>query len=285
MIYSETVSQWLVEYLSIHSWQDGIEILFFSTVIYAVSMWLKQDQSKRLLPAFYGYLATFCSTYFLDLQILQTTLLYSAPIVATLSIIYHQKQLQKSFILARKQPIEPQKLAAQNWIETLIRSCLVISHQKKEITCIIENRDDLETIINKPLLLDLHIQKEVLDLLLLSELFKPSKPIWIKRTGNIVSVNCSWDESITHNSLVSAMLKQPDWQTYGTVITEKTDALLFHINSDPSKSGICYQGEVIKKMSSEHMLQFIKQVMHKQNSGPISYSKGTKNEIEHTSSL
>lgn len=285
MIYYETVSQWLLEYCSIHSWQDIIEILFFSTAIYAVSVWLKQDHSKKLLPAFYGYLGAFCSTYFLDLQVLQTTLLYSAPIVATLSIIYHQKQLQKSFILARKQPIEPQKLAAHNWIETLIRSCLVISHQKKEITCIIENRDDLETIINKPLLLDLHVQKGVLDLLLLSDLFKPSQPIWVKRNGNIVSVNCSWDESIEHNSIVSAMFKQPDWQTYGTVVTEKTDALLFHINSDPAKSGICYKGEVIKKMSSEHMLQFIKQVMHKQSSEPISYSKGTQNETERSSSL
>jgi len=282
MIYFETVSEWLLEYCSIHSWQDAIEILFFSTIIYFISLWLKQDQSKQLLPLFYGYLTIFCSTYFLDLQILQSALLYSSPMLATLAIIYHQKELQKNFILARKQVVEPQKIAHHKWIETLIRSCLIISHQKTEITCIIEGQNDLESILNKPFLLDLHIQKNLLDLFLLSDLFESKKIVWIKKTGNIISINCAWNESI-NTSLISTLFQEPDWQVYGTIVSTKTDALIFHINSDSAKNGICYQGKIIKKMSAEQMLQFIKQAILKQKSEPIDFSKGILNEHENSS--
>ena len=285
MDYSETISHFSQEYLSIHSWQDGIEIIFFATMIYAISTWLKQDQSHKLLPAFYGYVTLFCSSYFFELQTLQTTLLFAAPVIATLSIIYHQKQLQKNFILARKQPLEPKKIAAPNWIETCIRSCLVIAHQKKEITCIIESRDSIRTMIEHPFLLDIHVQKNLLNLLLLSDSFQPSKPILLKRTGKIVSVNCSWSDNLMNDSLFSAISNQPEWQKYGSIITEKSDALLFHINAEPSKSGICYQGEVIQKMTSEQVLQFIKQVMYKQNKESVTFKKGMKNENERHTSL
>jgi hypothetical protein len=284
MIYLETVSEWLLEYCSIHSWQDAIEILFFSTIIYTISLWLKQDSSKQLFPRFYFYLTAFCTTYFLDLQILHTALLYASPIVGTLTIMYHQKELQKNFILARKQIIEPQKIARQDWIEILIRSCLVISHQKQEITCIIEGQNDLETILDRPFLLDLHIQKNLLDLLLLSDLFESKKIVWIKKTGNIVSVNATWSESI-NTSLISTLFQEPDWQIYGTIVSAKTDALIFHINSDPTKNGICYQGEIIKKISAEDILQFIKQVIQKQKSNSINFSKGILHEHEPASRI
>lgn len=285
MDYYETFPHFLQEYLSIHSWQDGIEILFFAMIIYGISTWLKQDYSNKLLPSFYGYLTLFCSSYFFELQILQTTLLFSAPIIATLSIIYHQKQLQKNFILARKQPMEPKKVAAPNWIQACIRSCLVIAHQKKEITCIIEGRDNIRSMIESPFLLDIHLQKDLLNLLLLSDSFQPSKPILLKRTGKIVSVNCSWSDNLMNDSLFSTSSTQPAWQKYGALITEKSDALLFHINSEPSKNGICYQGEVIQKMTSEQLLQFIKRVMHKENKKSVSYKKGVQNENERHPSL
>ena len=69
MIFSETVSYWLMEYCSIHSWQDALEILFFASAIYAASSWLKQDKNNRLLIGFYSYIALFCATYFLIFQL------------------------------------------------------------------------------------------------------------------------------------------------------------------------------------------------------------------------
>ena len=278
MNHYETISYFLQEYLSIYSWQDFIEILFFSLIVYTISMWLKQDHSDKLLPAFYGYLCLFCSSYFFSLSTIHNALFVAAPVVATLLIMYHQKQLQKNFILARKQPLEPKKIAGPHWIEECIRSCLVVAHQKKEITCIIENRDSLEHMIDYQILLDVHIQKNVLNLLLLSDLFQSKKPIWLKRSGKVFSVNCSWSDNLTSDSLLSLSSRQPDWQNYGSIVTSKTDAILFHINAEPEKSGVCYKGEIIQKMSSDHVLKFIKQVIQKQNKQTMSHKEGNNHE-------
>ena len=209
MIFSETVSYWLMEYCSIHSWQDALEILFFASAIYAASSWLKQDKNNRLLIGFYSYIALFCATYFFDLPTLQNSLLFAAPIIGTLSIIYHQKQLQKNFILARRAPIHQGKVAAPNWIESCIRSCLMIAHEKHEITCIIEQNDILDSMIDRSLLINVHMQKDILNLLLMSDAFHPEQPILLKKNGNITSVNCSWGESLTE-TLFSTNDKQPN---------------------------------------------------------------------------
>jgi hypothetical protein len=273
-----TVSYFLQEYLSIYSWQDGVEILFFSALIYTISIWLKQDHSNKLLAAFYSYLGLFCSSYYFSLSTAHSALLYSAPVVGTLLILYHQKQLQKNFILARKQPLEPQKIMNVHWIEDCIRSCLIVAHQKKAVTCIIESADSLEQMIDYHLLLDVQIQKNVLNLILLSDLFQPEKPMWLKRTGTIFSVNCWWNENLVNDSLFSTHSRQPDWQHYGSIITGKTDAILFHLSAEPEQSGICYKGEIIQKMSSDQVLKFIKQVIQKSNKKTVSSQKGNDHE-------
>ena len=118
----------------------------------------------------------------------------------------------------------------------------------------------------------------------MSDAFHPEQPILLKKNGNITSVNCSWGESLTE-TLFSTNDKQPKWQTYGALITQKTDAILFHINSDPTKGGICYQGEVVTHMTAEQILHFVKQAMHKQIDTKTSYTLGEKNENQQHSSL
>lgn len=284
MSYYETAAEFLADYLSIYSWQDGAEILFFAAIIYSISTWLKEDHNHKLLPAFYGYIGLFYSAYFFELPTAQNVLLYAAPIVATLAIIYHQKQLQKNFILARKQPIEPKKVAAPNWIETCIRSSLIVAHQKKSVTGIIERRDNIEHMIDHPFYLNIHMQKDILNLLLLNDSYQPKKPMLIQKNGNIISVNCSWSDDLTNDALFSTG-SEPEWQRYGSLITAKTDAIVFHVDSEPSKSGLCYQGETITKMTSDQILQFIKQAMHKENKKTMSHEKGNENENSQHPSL
>ena len=265
MISLESIVHFANNYLQIYAAIDCVEILFFITVIFKISTWLNTDHTKPLLLYFYSYFATLFSAYFFQLTTVYQLMLVTAPIYFVLLLVHHQKNLQKNFIISKSKPLNPTKSVHKEWVEILIRGCLVASHRKKNITCIIEQFDSLDTLIDIPFRLDIAIQKQIIDMLLESVAYDTNKLITVNRNGMIVSINASWSDLVINELIFTPIHEQQLPKEYAQIVTTKTDAILIHINSQHQHHFVAHQGKIIENVTIDQTLKLIKNLLYKKD--------------------
>ena len=265
MISSESILYFASTYLKIYSVIDCIEILFFTLIVFKVSSWLNKDHTKALLLYFYSYVAILFGSYFFQLTTIYQVMLASAPIFFVLLIVHHQKNLQKNFILSNHKPITPATMNNKQWIEILIRSCLVASHHKKNVTCIIERQNKLNTLIDQPFSLNIMIQKHIIDMLLESVSYNDQKLIWVQQDGTLISVNATWSDLVVNELIFDQVSAHQLPKEYAKVITGKTDAILVHINTQHDHNFVSHQGKIVENLSIDQSLKLIKKLLYKNN--------------------
>lgn len=284
MISLQSIVHFATNYLQIYSSIDCVEILFFIVVTFKISTWLNKDHTKPLLLYFYSYFAILFSAYFFQLTTVYQLMLVTAPIYFVLLMVHHQKNLQKNFIISKHKPLTPAKSVHKEWLETLIRACLVASHHKKNITCVIEQADSLETLINKPFLLDIPIQKQIIDILLESVSYDNAKLITVDQHGTILSINASWSDLVINELIFTQIHERQLPKEYAKVITAKTDAILVHVNSEHQHHFIAHQGKIIENVTIDQALKLIKSLLYKKDNGNL-LSKGINHDPSKVATL
>jgi len=280
------LSYYLGEYFIIYNFKDYLEILFFAIAFFKIAEWLKQDLTKPLLAYFYGYIGMAASAYYFDLTTVYYTLLHSAPAAAVLFIIYHQRTLQKQFMLSQRTSITPAMAAHhKDWLETFVRTCMIMAHKQINITCVIERKDEIADFIHKTFTLDIPINQDVLTLLLESPSFEEQKLIWLNKDGNLISVNATWGNVLIQETLLHHELFA--WQAYALQLSQFSDAIIFHHNSSTHESTLIIQGKKIEHLSIDHAMKMMKKIMQKAEYEET--MKGTSDESgkrnsEHTTS-
>ncbi len=89
------------------NWRDCLEIIFFASLFYYLTLWLKKDKTKNLLPYFYGYcLITFCA-YMLELTTVTSLLFLFTPAAVMLFILMHQDTLQRNIVALKHITVKP----------------------------------------------------------------------------------------------------------------------------------------------------------------------------------
>lgn len=282
--FQSSIIHFANNYLQIYCINDCLEILFFIFIISKISSWLNKDHTKPLLLYFYSYFATLFCSFFFQLTTVYQVMLVTAPIYFILLIIYHQKILQKNFIISKNKPLTPTKAIHKEWLETLIRACLVASHHKKNITCVIEQLDSLDTLIDKPFELDIPIQKKIIDMLLESVSYDDNKLIAVNRNGIILTVNASWSDLVINELIFNKIQEQQLQKEYAKIITAKTDAILIHINSEHQHHFVAHQGTVIEHLTIDQALKLIKNLLHKKDN-EYSLSQGINHDPSKSSSF
>jgi hypothetical protein len=170
--------------------KDLVEIAAISVLIYLFSRWLYQDSSKKLLLSFYGYCLALLLSFSFQLPTLGFALLVAAPAAILLFITIHQKTLQKNFITFKK--VIPAETAATNWDEILIRECLVIANNNKEVTCIIEQRDAIAPFLESSIAVQASLDHAGLALITASPLYQENTMLIISADGHLTAVNATW---------------------------------------------------------------------------------------------
>lgn len=271
-------------YLQIYSTIDCLEIIFFIFAAFKISSWLNKDHTKPLLLYFYSYFTTLFCAYFFQLTTVYQVLLVTAPIYFVLLIVHHQKNLQKNFIISKNKPLTPAQSIHKEWLETLVRACLVASHHKKNVTCIIEQHDNLETLIDKPFTLDITIQKQIIDMLLESVSFDKNKLITVNRNGTIVSINAQWSDLVINELIFNKIPEHLLQKEYAKIITAKTDAILMHIDSEHQHHFVANQGKIIENLTIDQTLKLVKNILHSKDNEK-SLSRGINHDPSKSSSF
>lgn len=170
--------------------RDVCEIFFYSSCIFMLCRWLLADKSKPLMIYFLGYCLLCISTWVLAFPTLSSFLLNNAPIAILLFIVLHEKTLQRNFITL-SDTSSSQRMSS-DWLNTIMQVCLTSINSSKAITIIIEQRDSLEPFLHNPMAINAQISKNLLDILLLHDLYNSEKMVWIDINNRIKGINSSW---------------------------------------------------------------------------------------------
>jgi hypothetical protein len=251
-------------------WADVIEILFFSSLIYATSLWLKKDRQKPLLLYFYGYCTLVLVSYYAQLSTMSTFLFWAAPATSMLFILMHQDILQKR-VIALKKHIPAQRAEQEDWLENLFRSCLLALNKKNTtLSCVIEHTDSLHQFLTTPLLLEVPLQENLLDLLFASNAYDTNKILWISAPAHIRGINASWKMILEKEWLSTDVENLPVALQHALFFTSKTDAVGFSLDPETRTINLVIQGKLYEKISTQHALMIVKKYLR----SPESRTKG-----------
>ncbi len=247
---------WFHYITGIVSVKDAVEILFFSTIIYYILLWLKKDTERNLMLGFYVYCAVFFGAYFADLPVIRFTLFLSSPVIALLFIIFHQETLQKQYVKIAKNTVPHHD--TNPWVDELIKSCLMALNRHKEIMLVIERADLLKTLIHAPYFIYAELKRDVFDILLEKQIPGNDHMIWINQQGKLVAINASWRTHIDETWVSSEVAHLHPWKQHALFITAKTDALIFKVNPLTRNFDLVIQGKIMQGITAEQLSVLMK---------------------------
>lgn len=239
----------------IYGWQDVAELLFFSSIIYYFSLWLKKDKQKNLLLYFYSYCGIALGMHHMQLPTATFFILLSAPAALMLFILVHQESLQKNFVMLRS--IKPAHIVQDNWIEILIRNCLIAANNNKKVYCAIEHSDSLSTLIHNQLAINADVHMNLLSMILESDSYDQEKFLWLNTRGKLLAINASWDSVIDSSWIDTSQQTSNQWHHEALFFTQKTDAIIVAISPTNRLFTIITQGKIFNDITGPHALKTI----------------------------
>lgn len=264
------VPDFLLKHYIFFTVNDIVEIIFFSTLFYYCTCWLKRDTNNKLLAPFYGYFATLMSAHLFQLPTISYFLFLFSPAAVMLFIIYHQENLQRNFIAQRTiTPIK--KNADSHWIELLFGSFIESLNVNKKLICIIEQDAALAPLLTAPFTLDVPIQRELISALLQTPLYNSSKMIWVTAKGNIISTNATW-------KIILPNATSHDWHHTALHASSKTDAIILMAMHGTKEFNIIYQGQIIEELNSTQAIGVIKRIFSKVDGS--AFAKATADTVD-----
>lgn len=215
----------LLLYLRDLCWRDVLEIGFFTTIIYALQVWLRHDRQKSLLGYWYLYYALWITAYFANLSTISHALLILLPATITMFVLVHQRTLQRNFIALRN--IAPTYAATEDWLEVIMQTALTAMNSNKPFWCVIEQRDSLTPYVATPLSIHAPLKKDLLTMLVDSSTFDAEKFVWITSQGELKGINSSWQN---HANTTLSNEAKTTWLQDALFFTSMTDALILYAN-------------------------------------------------------
>jgi DisA bacterial checkpoint controller nucleotide-binding len=170
--------------------RDFIEIIIYSSCIFAFCKWLQADKTKNILIYFFAYCTLALSAWLGQLPTLTPFLFTYAPIALLLFIVLHEKTLQRNLVALRT--ITPAHAVPEDWLDTIISSCLALINTNKTVTMVIEQKDSLDHFLTAPFIINADISKHVLDIFLFNKSYAEDKMVWIDTNGKIRGINVAW---------------------------------------------------------------------------------------------
>lgn len=243
---------------SLLSWHDGVEIVIISYLFYRLSVWLKSDQHKSLVPLLYGYTLFLFASYLLPLQTLNSFLLAFSPALLMVFILLHQKTLQKNFVAFKT--IAPAKIVTDDWLEVMIRASLVSLSKKKKLMFVIERNHSLHEFTTTSCTINAELHKPLLDMVLESALFDQSKFLLINSNGTLLSANSSWHSVDTDYAVPNLMHTDLGHQA-ALMVTAKTDALVICANPESKSCTLIIGGTVVDQLNAAQLFTLIKKYL------------------------
>lgn len=250
------ITSLIKHYIQYMTYTDYIEIFALSIAIYYISIWLSQDTRHNLLGYFYAYSALLAATYSAQLYTISFCLTFFAPVICICFIIIHETTLQKNYITLRN-TITPKK-ASRSWIEQLVRICLQSMNNNQPISCLIEQNDQLATVLKDVMRVQTDIDTGVLEVLTASPSFAADHMVWINKWGTVLGINAQWKHQADPAFIDESVKKIDTFKQDALLYTAKTDAIFFRANPHNHTFDVVAHGTLFESISTHAMVTCLK---------------------------
>ncbi len=251
-------------------WQDSIEILFFSVVIYSFIKWLNRDHDKKLLASFYVYSLLIGISYYAQLTTISLALLVGAPLLLLFYLIMHQEKLQKNYIAYKT--IKTAKKSSDHWVDELLRVCLLALNKNKEIICVIERTDALEQFLKTSCIFNADLKTGLLDLLLQGTVDTNAPTmIWVSDQGQLRAFDVMPTISVDRDWLTPDFALLPQWQQEALFLSTKTDAIIIAISSFKRVFSLIINDTKVEELTAAQACALLKRYVYIQKESGDSY--------------
>lgn len=241
---------------------DIIEIIFFSTLIYYASVWLRKDRYAPLLMYGYAYCSLMIIAYIAALESVLFFLTFFAPAICICFIMIHQTTLQKNYIMLKNpQPINT--IATDPWIDYLMRICLQAMHNNISLTCIIEQSDSLRSVLHTDLELNIPLQSGILEMLIKAPTFSSERLIWLNDQGIIIGINATWQKS---TPVLSAYNNEHTLIQETVLYSAHTDALFITTDLSTHDFTMIVAGNIYRAITAPIVINSIKKYVNDKKS-------------------
>lgn len=243
----------VMNYCGIYAWQDVLEILFFSCVVYAVQVWLSHDTHKPLLGYWYGYCSLWILSYCLQLATLTCAMSMALPVLLIMFVLVHQRTLQKNYVALHSQSLL--QTTQDGWLDQLLKTALVLMNMNKPFWCIIEHTESLETMVHTDVPLDAAVTNPMLMLLLEHTSLTAEKCLWITTKGNIRGIHAAWNGAA---DVAFVDTTKVPWQQDASFFTGLTDALMLYVDAASRSCTLVVSGAILEHLTVQEVALYIK---------------------------
>ena len=239
------------------TWRAIVEILFFSSLFYACFRWLRKD--ARLLTSFSIYWVALLGAQLLELQTIAHALMVFAPAAVMLCIVLHQDTLAKRYVTVRNvTTVQP----TTDWLATLFGVLLSSVQKNRPAFVVIEKHDQLRSLLASANTIHADIQKNLLELLVSSQLYDANKLIWLNHRGELLAINAYWHPTLEGQWISEEVLSLEVWKQDGLLLAHKTDAIVFYIKPETRTVTLISQKKMIEDVSVSQAMLMVKQYLY-----------------------
>jgi uncharacterized protein (TIGR00159 family) len=267
------VLAYLKEILASMRWQDFMDILLITFILYRLYVWLQGTRALRILIALAAlgllYLLARWSGLFITTWILQ----YLWAVILVIMVVVFQSEIRQ--VLERMSPLnfflgQPEALDRLA-LEEVVRTAFELAKNRIGALIVFQRRDILEDHLKGGIPLDGRISFEVL-----SSIFIPSSPAHdgavIIHGGRIVSVGCylplSDNPALPRN--------YGSRHRAGIGITEKCDAISLIVSEERGEVLLAVEGEITRMGNpgdlQERLGSMLFKVERKKNRWPSAFT-------------
>lgn len=192
-----------------------------------------------------------------------------------LFLMMHQEQLQRNFVALRR--LTPARAPSADWLEQLLRSCIVAVNNNKALICVIERNDSLQDFLNAPFMFNAELHNATFDMLVSSTIYNDKKLVWLNDRGTLRGLNATWN--IADNELLHPQdtILLPAWQQDALFFTNRTDAIVLGINRENRNFTIITRSKRFEHIPTHNALKFIKKLITSHDIGALSHEAFEQN--------
>ncbi len=241
--------------LHIYAWQDVVEISILWYLINYFISWLRHDTSYRPLKSFYAYAFLTGITYYTQLYVVSSLLLWGSPVVIMILIMTHHQTLQNYPLGAKR--LKPPYPVHYLWVDELVRASLYGVAKQKEIPFIIERDDTLQKILVPAYLLNAQMHSELVKMIIDAK--QDTDFVWITKNGSIKAFNADPILNRVYKDTSGETLCT--WQKKALILTQETDAFVLSLSPQTRLFSCIVQGKIIEGLTASHTCALIKRYL------------------------
>lgn len=245
--------------LHIYTWQDIVEISILWYVTERFITWLRYDTTYRPLTTFYAYTLLTGITYYAQLYVASSLLLWSSPLVVMILIMTHHQTLQNHPLGAKT--IKPPYAEHYVWVDELIRASLYGVAKQKEVPYIIEKDDTLHKMLIPAYLLNAQMHSELIKMVIDTKQDAENTFVWITKTGTIKALKAESNPEADKHQKNTSDDGLRTWQKKALRVTQETDAFVLALSPHTRLFSCIVQGKIVEGLTALHTSALIKRYL------------------------